>query len=403
MMGTVGQQDDPGKLFVGGLHPSTSEESMRDYFSGFGQVNDCKLMIDNVTRKSRGFGFVTFADARSAQDVLDKVPHVLDGKQIDPKKAVPKGPGQSIILKQMGKHEDQRNLSYGLSNVTSGAARSRSRNPECKVFVGGISQQTTDNELRAYFSEYGNVMEVVIPQDRNTGNIRGFAFVGFDNPDTVQRLLRIHFHQINGRTVEVKSCDEQGTKQRQMQNMNGQFMGAPGAAYGQADGSAGAYGQNAYGAYGSMLQQAGYAQAPGAAAGPYGAGYAYGAAGYGALSGAATSQYGVASTSAMASQTTAAAGGAAAPGADYSFGAQMYGFGNYQQEASSFGPARSIGADLTGYASVGTGALTAAYGGAADAAAAYGVGVSYADTSAAFGRGTVQNSTNQRGYHPYVR
>jgi len=32
-------------------------------------------------------------------------------------------------------------------------------------------------------------------------NSLGFAFVGFDNPDTVQRLLRIHFHQINGRTV----------------------------------------------------------------------------------------------------------------------------------------------------------------------------------------------------------
>ena len=81
------------------------------------------------------------------------------------------------------------------------------------------------------------------------------------------------------------------------------------------------------------------------------------------------------------------------------------GFGNYQQEASSFGPARNISADLTGYGSVGTGSLTAAYGSAGDANAAYGVAVSYADASgaAAFGRGTIQNSTNQRGYHPYVR
>lgn len=46
-----------------------------------------------------------------------------------------------------------------------------------------------------------------------------------------------------------------------------------GAAFGQPDRTAGAYGQSAYGAYGSMLQQAGYAGAPGAAASPYGTGY----------------------------------------------------------------------------------------------------------------------------------
>lgn len=44
-------------------------------------------------------------------------------------------------------------------------------------------------------------------------------------------------------------------------------------AFGQPDRSGGAYGQNAYGAYGSMLQQAAYAGAPGAAASPYGANY----------------------------------------------------------------------------------------------------------------------------------
>ena len=48
-----------------------------------------------------------------------------------------------------------------MSNVppTTGG-RSKTRNPECKVFVGGISQQTTENELRAYFSEFGNVREI---------------------------------------------------------------------------------------------------------------------------------------------------------------------------------------------------------------------------------------------------
>eukprot|EP00794_Sanderia_malayensis_P010174 gene10174-11215_t len=408
MMGSMAPQDDPGKLFVGGLHPTTSEDTLRDYFQGFGEVVDCKLMIDNVTRKSRGFGFVTFRDQRSAADVIEKVPHILDGKQIDPKKAVPKGPGQSIILKQMG-----------LNSAAPGMARSRNRNPECKVFVGGISQQTTENELRAYFSEFGNVTDVAIPQDKTTGNIRGFAFVGFDNPETVQRLLRIHFHQINGRTVEVKSCDEQGTKNRGQMDMNGQFMGAPGGGYGQ-DASQSPYAQGAYGAYGSMMQHAQYAQGPGAAG--YGTGYdmltgssastaypdpnAYGqagsalsayGAGYGALSAAATSQYGVASTTALAGQNPSAGAASTADYASYN----PYGFGSYQQEASSYGPARSFASDLSAYASVGT-ATPAGYG-TDTAVAAYGVAGSYSDSaSAAFGRGAVP-SGNQRGFHPYGR
>lgn len=427
MMNSMSQQDDPGKLFIGGLHPSTTEDSLRDYFQGFGDVIDCKLMIDNVTRKSRGFGFVTFRDQRSATDVVEKVPHVLDGKQIDPKKAVPKGPGQSMILKQMGLTPSVGGGGAGAGGGGGGGPRGRGRNAECKVFVGGISQQTTENELRAYFSEYGLVNDVAIPLDRNTGNIRGFAFVGFDNPETVQRLLRIHFHQINGRTVEVKSCDEQGSRNRGPMDMNGQFMGGQGA-YGQDRGQ-GAYGQGAYGAYGSMMQQAGYAQAPGAAAAPYGVGYdmltgsnpstaypdpnaygqagsalsAYGAAAYGALSAAGSSQYGIASTTALAGQNPAAgAAAAAATSGDYASFNQAYGFGNYQQEASSYGPSRTFASDLSAYGTVGTATPAAAYATATDATAAYGVPVSYSDTSGAFGRGAVP-SGNQRGFHPYGR
>ena len=70
---------DEGKMFVGGLNWETTEESLKNYFSKFGEVVDCTVMRDNVTGRSRGFGFLDFAEAKSVNLVLAEE-HFLDGK-----------------------------------------------------------------------------------------------------------------------------------------------------------------------------------------------------------------------------------------------------------------------------------------------------------------------------------
>ena len=57
-----------------------------------------------------------------------------------------------------------------------------------KVFVGGISQDTTDHQLREYFSQYGIVQTASVMTDKLTGNSRGFGFVVFDSADAVDLL-----------------------------------------------------------------------------------------------------------------------------------------------------------------------------------------------------------------------
>lgn len=54
-------------------------ESLRDYFSQFGEVVECTVMRDNSTGRSRGFGFLTFKDAKTVNIVMVKE-HFLDGK-----------------------------------------------------------------------------------------------------------------------------------------------------------------------------------------------------------------------------------------------------------------------------------------------------------------------------------
>lgn len=56
-----------------------STESLKDYFSQFGEVHECTVMRDGATGRSRGFGFLTFRDPKTVNTVMVKE-HYLDGK-----------------------------------------------------------------------------------------------------------------------------------------------------------------------------------------------------------------------------------------------------------------------------------------------------------------------------------
>lgn len=57
--GTDGEQFK--KLFVGGLSLSTTDEGLKDFYGKYGTITDCVVMRDGATKKSRGFGFVTYS------------------------------------------------------------------------------------------------------------------------------------------------------------------------------------------------------------------------------------------------------------------------------------------------------------------------------------------------------
>lgn len=58
-------------------------ESLKEYFSKFGEVQECTVMRDGASGRSRGFGFLTFKDPRTVNIVMVKE-HYLDGKIVRP-------------------------------------------------------------------------------------------------------------------------------------------------------------------------------------------------------------------------------------------------------------------------------------------------------------------------------
>lgn len=67
------------RLFVGGLAWGTDETSLRAAFEQFGELQDCKVVTDRDTGRSRGFGFVTFSDDAAANEAIDQ----MDGSELD--------------------------------------------------------------------------------------------------------------------------------------------------------------------------------------------------------------------------------------------------------------------------------------------------------------------------------
>lgn len=80
-----------------------------------------------------------------------------------------------------------------------------------KIFVGGLSWQTTEESLRYHFEQYGPVASVEVMKDRNTGDPRGFAFVVFSSPETVDLVMKdVGRHEINHKLVDVKRAQARG-------------------------------------------------------------------------------------------------------------------------------------------------------------------------------------------------
>ncbi|KAJ5718040.1 hypothetical protein N7488_003686 [Penicillium malachiteum] len=161
-------------MFIGGLNWETTDQSLRDYFSQFGEVQECTVMRDSATGRSRGFGFLTFRDPKTVNTVMVKE-HYLDGKIIDPKRAIPR--------------DEQEKTS--------------------KIFVGGVSQDATEQDFKHFFMQFGRVVDATLMIDKDTGRPRGFGFVTFDSETAVENALSRPL-EILGKTIEVKKAQPRG-------------------------------------------------------------------------------------------------------------------------------------------------------------------------------------------------
>ena len=84
-----------------------------------------------------------------------------------------------------------------------------------KLFIGNLSFETTESELRAIFEPFEPILEFVRPTDRETGQPRGFAFVSLiDHEKGLAAIEALDGTELGGRTLKVNEAEDRGFDRR---------------------------------------------------------------------------------------------------------------------------------------------------------------------------------------------
>lgn len=185
---TSATNTDPCKLFVGQIPSTVAEGKLREVFSPFGEIKEIVLLKDKFTGAPRGCGFVSFASKDAAQSAIEN----LNNKVTLP------GAKRELIVSIAGPKSEQQQ--------------------ETKLYVGMLSQSTTEEEIRQLFEQFGQINEVFLMT--KDGVSRGCAFVKFSNREDAQRA-------INNLHDKVKDKDAGGNLQvrfAQTKEQKGQLL-----------------------------------------------------------------------------------------------------------------------------------------------------------------------------------
>lgn len=156
------EQEQLRKLFIGNLSYDTNSEMLRDYFGKYGNISDCNVPTDAKTRLSKGFGFVIYRESKTLDEVMKLRPHKLDGRVLEPRRAI--------------RREEANNPAANASTT--------------KLYIGPLQDDISQEDLKNYFKQHGNVLEVERKAHKD------FGFITFDDFDPVDKCVNMKKHRI---------------------------------------------------------------------------------------------------------------------------------------------------------------------------------------------------------------
>merc|ERR1711957_1049385 len=178
-----------------------------EFFGTYGTVNNVKVLYDRTWGKARGLAFVDFSSRAEAQKALDDAANLfIDSRNVQvsfsDNKPQPQAGGPGGFQKPA--YGQQQQGGQGAYGAQEGAfAKVWHDGEKFTAFVGNLGFKTTPTSIGDFFGVCGQVLDVRIAMDRETGRSKGYAHVDFSAQDAVTKAIAKAGENLDGRDVRV--------------------------------------------------------------------------------------------------------------------------------------------------------------------------------------------------------
>ncbi|XP_034662180.1 nucleolysin TIA-1 isoform X2 [Drosophila subobscura] len=232
----VGSNSKPEQfhIFVGDLSAEIETQQLKDAFTPFGEISDCRVVRDPQTLKSKGYGFVSFVKKSEAETAIT----AMNGQWLG---------SRSIRTNWATRKPPATKADMNAKPLTFDEVYNQSSPTNCTVYCGGINGALSGflNEeiLQKTFSPYGTIQEIRVFKDK------GYAFVRFSTKEAATHaIVAVNNTEINQQPVKCAWGKESGDPNH-MSAIAGQALaqGFPFGSAAAAAAAAAAYGQQVAG------------------------------------------------------------------------------------------------------------------------------------------------------------
>nr|XP_043627102.1 UBP1-associated protein 2B-like [Erigeron canadensis]XP_043627110.1 UBP1-associated protein 2B-like [Erigeron canadensis] len=171
------------KIFVHGLGWDTNSDVLISEFGKYGEIEDCKAVVDKVSGKSKGYAFILFKHRAGAQKALK-----------EPQKKI----GNRMTSCQLA--------SAGPVPAPPPVVQTVSEYTQRKIFVSNVAADIDPGKLTEFFAKFGEIDDGPLGLDKQTGKPKGFALYVYKTVEGAKKALEEPHKVFEGHTLHCQKA-----------------------------------------------------------------------------------------------------------------------------------------------------------------------------------------------------